>query len=153
MKMQKFILFLNFSLKGHSQSKKSIKLMSPESSLALPHWPKSQRTLGTSLDKDQSHGPVTLDKQKKSSSGQVWKSCMLPGFYNVTCKSSSEVNLWAIFSSWVSTLILWLTDLTLNLWALKLNTNFLTQDYSHILHAYFVGVFCCSHPYRNVILS
>ena len=37
MKMQKFILFLNFSLKGHSQSKKSIKLMSPESSLALPH--------------------------------------------------------------------------------------------------------------------
>ena len=36
----------------------------------------------------------------------------------------------------------------------KLNiANFATQDYSHILHVYFVGVFCCSHPYKNVILS
>ena len=26
------------------------------------------------------------------------------------------------------------------------------QDYSHILHTYFVGVFRWSHPYRNVIL-
>ena len=32
---------------------------------------------------------------------------------------------------------------------IKLST-FLTQDYSHILHVYFVGVFCC---YRNVTLS
>ena len=36
----------------------------------------------------------------------------------------------------------------------KLNiANFVTQDYSHILLVYFVGVFCCSHPYKNVILS
>ena len=33
----------------------------------------------------------------------------------------------------------------LNLWAPKLNiANFVTQDYSDILHAYFVGVFCSS---------
>ena len=37
----------------------------------------------------------------------------------------------------------------LNLWAPKLNiANFVTQDYSDILHAYFVDVFCCS-PLRE----
>ena len=43
---------------------------------------------------------------------------------------------------------------TFNPWAPKLSiANFVTQDYSHILHVYFVGVFCYSHPYMNVILS
>ena len=28
--------------------------------------------------------------------------------------------------------------------------HYLTQDYSHILHIYFVGVFCC---YRNIMLD
>ena len=46
------------------------------------------------------------------------------------------------------------TNLILNLWAPKLNiANFVTQDYSHILHIYFIGVSCCSHPQRNVTLS
>ena len=42
-------------------------------------------------------------------------------------------------------LILGLTDLTLHPWAPKLNNcKFCNQDYSHILHLYFVAVFCCS---------
>ena len=52
-------------------------------------------------------------------------------------------------------LILRLTDLTPHPRAPKLNiANFLTQDYddySHILHVYFVAGFCRSHPYGDLI--
>ena len=49
-------------------------------------------------------------------------------------------------------LILGLTDLTPHPRAPKLNiANFLTQDYSHILHVYFVTGFCRSHPYGDLI--
>ena len=43
-------------------------------------------------------------------------------------------------------LILGLTDLTSPKFK---HCNFVMQDYSHILHAYFVVVFCCSQPYRK----
>ena len=39
----------------------------------------------------------------------------------------------------------------LQLWGSWNIADFVTKDYSHIVHVYFVGVFCCSHPYRNGI--
>ena len=63
-------------------------------------------------------------------------------------------NLADVFSNLfnLQCLILGLTDLTPHPWAPNLNiANFLTQDYSHILHVYFVAGLCCSHPYGDVI--